>query len=347
MGRCGLPAANFNLQPGDMRHDEGVPGSGYGCSRPCDQGDVNYVLRATIAHHPIKNSRSFLNPETQQPEWGEDVAFHSRTYMDGGSTSAFCDETAQSDGSNMLGPCLRVEPGQTMMIKVINDMANGSVALHSEKPELEDWQDVIDHRYGWDYLHSHGSFTIFNKDKKNLTKQMTNFPGWETPFDHTNLHVHGLQVVPHLFYPMGTSNPAADYITIEPDDSNGQHCFCYNFTVPADQPAGSYFYHTHRHGSAAMQNWNGMFGALMVAGAGSLDAQLAQRYLPTHCTTIVQLNLPIRSPHQVRRAGRAALRHLGPTPTQHGGPVDAASCHVCCTCHATARGRQRGQHGRS
>ena len=26
-------------------------------------------------------------------------------------------------------------------------------------------------------------------------------PGWDATFDDVNLHLHGMQVVPHLFYP--------------------------------------------------------------------------------------------------------------------------------------------------
>ena len=62
----------------------------------------------------------------------------------------------------------------------------------------------------------------------------------------TNLHLHGLDVIPHLFDPVGTSDPLAAMIAIAPGES-----FSYVFDIPADQPAGMYWYHPHHHGSTA------------------------------------------------------------------------------------------------
>lgn len=81
-------------------------------------------------------------------------------------------------------------------------------------------------------------------------------------FNTTNLHVHGLQVVPHLFDPVGTSDPNTMMIAIEPG-----HSFTYDFDVPADQPPGLYWYHPHHHGSTDVQVSGGMAGLLVVPGA--------------------------------------------------------------------------------
>jgi len=96
-------------------------------------------------------------------------------------------------------------------------------------------------------------------------------PGFnEGGFDDVNLHFHGLQIVPHLFYPQGTSEPAAPWITVSPASLNSdQACFCYVFHVPEDHPQGTFFWHIHRHGSAAMQAWQGMVGMLKVGNASS------------------------------------------------------------------------------
>jgi FtsP/CotA-like multicopper oxidase with cupredoxin domain len=89
------------------------------------------------------------------------------------------------------------------------------------------------------------------------------------------------RVVPHLFYPMGTGNTEADWITITPASSNpDQKCFCYVFDVPEDHPTGTYWYHIHRHGAVAMQAWGGMVGYLLVGNAttpGSPDKELADQ----------------------------------------------------------------------
>lgn len=80
-------------------------------------------------------------------------------------------------------------------------------------------------------------------------------------FNTTNLHVHGLQVVPHLFAPLGTLNPAAPMIAVRPGQS-----LDYTFRLPADHPSGLYWYHPHYHGSAAAQVVNGMAGLILVKG---------------------------------------------------------------------------------
>ncbi len=80
-------------------------------------------------------------------------------------------------------------------------------------------------------------------------------------FNTTNLHVHGIQTVPHLFAPVGTSDPAADMIAIEPGKS-----FQYDFPVPKNHPSGLHWYHPHHHGSTDVQVSNGMAGLIVVRG---------------------------------------------------------------------------------
>lgn len=77
----------------------------------------------------------------------------------------------------------------------------------------------------------------------------------------TNLHLHGLDVIPHLFVPVGTSDPHSDMIAIKPSEK-----FTYVFNIPIDQPAGFYWYHPHHHGSTAVQAVSGMAGAIVVLG---------------------------------------------------------------------------------
>ncbi len=79
--------------------------------------------------------------------------------------------------------------------------------------------------------------------------------------DTTNLHLHGLDIMPHLFEPVGTSNPLAPMIAIRP----GEHKD-YEFLIPKDQPPGLYWYHPHHHGSTAVQAASGMAGGIIVHG---------------------------------------------------------------------------------
>ncbi|HEY3453003.1 MAG TPA: multicopper oxidase family protein [Bryobacteraceae bacterium] len=80
-------------------------------------------------------------------------------------------------------------------------------------------------------------------------------------FDSTNLHLHGLDVIPHLFEPVGTGNPLAKMIDIMPGRS-----YDYEFKIPDDQPPGLSWYHPHHHGSTAVQAVSGMAGPFIVYG---------------------------------------------------------------------------------
>ncbi|MDA5399687.1 multicopper oxidase family protein [Hoeflea prorocentri] len=80
--------------------------------------------------------------------------------------------------------------------------------------------------------------------------------------DHTALHLHGMDVLPHLFVPLGTSDPLAPMIKIPP----GEH-LDYVFEIPEDHPPGLNWYHPHKHGATAVQAVSGMAGPLIVKGA--------------------------------------------------------------------------------
>ncbi len=79
---------------------------------------------------------------------------------------------------------------------------------------------------------------------------------------HTSLHLHGMDVIPHLFVPVGTSEPLAPMIKIPP----GEH-LDYVFEIPSDHPPGLNWYHPHKHGATAVQAVSGMAGPLIVKGA--------------------------------------------------------------------------------
>lgn len=73
-------------------------------------------------------------------------------------------------------------------------------------------------------------------------------------FNITNLHTHGLHVSPE--------SPADDvFREVGPGE-----CFEYEFVLPPDHPAGTFWYHAHKHGSTALQLASGMSGALIVTG---------------------------------------------------------------------------------
>lgn len=73
-------------------------------------------------------------------------------------------------------------------------------------------------------------------------------------FNTTNLHVHGLHVSP-----VGNS----DNVMIELVP--GQQ-LQYEIKIPRDHPAGTYWYHPHKHGAVAIQVSSGLAGALIIRG---------------------------------------------------------------------------------
>lgn len=81
-------------------------------------------------------------------------------------------------------------------------------------------------------------------------------PSLNTPhcFNSTNLHSHGLWVSP-------TGNSDNVLLTLRPGVA-----FEYEYNLPADHPAGTFWYHPHLHGSTALQVSSGMAGALLVRG---------------------------------------------------------------------------------
>jgi len=73
-------------------------------------------------------------------------------------------------------------------------------------------------------------------------------------FNGTNLHTHGLWI-----NPAGNSDNVM--ISVNPGVT-----FPYEYNIPPDHPAGTFWYHSHRHGSTALQVSSGMAGPIIVRG---------------------------------------------------------------------------------
>lgn len=71
----------------------------------------------------------------------------------------------------------------------------------------------------------------------------------------TNLHYHGLHISP---------TGSADNIFLSIPSGEGM---TYEFTLPVDHPAGTFYYHPHRHGAVAEQIFSGLGGIFVVRGA--------------------------------------------------------------------------------
>lgn len=77
-------------------------------------------------------------------------------------------------------------------------------------------------------------------------------------FNLTNLHYHGLHVSP-----VGNSDNVL--LSLAPKTQ-----FDYEVKIPGNHPAGTFWYHSHRHGSVALQVSSGMAGALIIQGKRTL-----------------------------------------------------------------------------
>ena len=70
----------------------------------------------------------------------------------------------------------------------------------------------------------------------------------------TNLHYHGLHI------PV-TGNADNVFVSIQPKET-----FNYEFTIPQNHPAGTFWYHPHHHGLVAQQLFGGLAGLFVVRG---------------------------------------------------------------------------------
>ncbi|KQX83228.1 hypothetical protein ASD48_08545 [Streptomyces sp. Root1310] len=79
-------------------------------------------------------------------------------------------------------------------------------------------------------------------------------------FNTLNLHTHGMHVDP-------TGEADNIYRTFEPSETPGSTTTYRSVVdVPADHPAGTFWYHPHHHGSTATQLLSGLGGVLVVEG---------------------------------------------------------------------------------
>ncbi len=172
------------------------------------------------------------------------------------------------EDDNYLGPLLELSPGQKFSVLVKNELHEmGDYKDYGPPaPSVEDWYSIINQKTGPSvFLHQDQplGFPFFNTCKPGSPVDAFQVDTENLPknYNWTNLHLHGLEIDPHLFEPQGTSDPKANYITVKP----GGH-YLYHFQLPDDHPSGTFWYHPHRHNSVAIQAWGGLAGMLLVRG---------------------------------------------------------------------------------
>ncbi len=150
-------------------------------------------------------------------------------YSDPNETKiAGCGLRLRTYNGELVGPTLRVKPGQTLRFTVQNNLESPTI-LSPLSPSAQD--------------------------------EMTH--GIEIPtLDLTNLHTHGAQVDPEGKKDAeGNLITASDNVLIEYGPKAHQD---YEVTVPEDHPTGTFWYHAHAHRSTATQVSSGMAGPLIV-----------------------------------------------------------------------------------
>src|SRR5208283_276313 len=102
------------------------------------------------------------------------------------------------------GPMLEANPGGTLSVTVSNQ-------LPPNPP-----QSVPDARHGISVPTYSGMENLMRRKPTGRRFVTAPVDPMNNPndFNTTNLHVHGIQTVPHLYNPIGTSNPMAEMIAI-------------------------------------------------------------------------------------------------------------------------------------
>lgn len=169
----------------------------------------------------------------------------------------------------------------------------------------------------------------------------------------SNLHVHGLFVSPHpcsdevlrsTIYPANWGGPVERLLPCQ----TAPDTLTYTYHIPADHPAGLYWYHTHRHGQAEQQTQMGLAGAIVIEDSGDAyrqsigvsDEVLVVTDTPVRgCMVGVSCDIAVQPPAARRTAPRR--RQLAPivpiaaqSAAQSGAPtldpridqIDQAGC---------------------
>ena len=160
---------------------------------------------------------------------------------------ANCGLKLRSFNGELVGPTLRLMPGDTLKLLLQNKLPKES---EKEIKEQFNDQDSVAHI---------------------ITKPHS--------YNTTNLHFHGLHVSPSSKIVDGKI-VASDDVLIAVAPGEDQQ---YELAIPGDHPSGTFWYHPHAHGSTAIQVGSGMAGALVIDDEpGTLPPSLAAASSPEH-----------------------------------------------------------------
>jgi FtsP/CotA-like multicopper oxidase with cupredoxin domain len=147
------------------------------------------------------------------------------------------------EGENAEAPVLRMRRGSTLTLHLRNEITDPQAIEDMVQPgKLETPTEALpatDGAYPVEPGHHHAATGA------------------------TNLHVHGFAVppvAPQDEVLIGCTDPATG------PASCGRRDMVYRYRIPADMPAGLYWYHPHIHGEVQAQLLMGLSGAIVVEG---------------------------------------------------------------------------------
>ncbi len=177
--------------------------------------------------------QAFVAPEEVRSVNGQLNVNLNVTFTDPAKTKiAGCGVTLRSYNGNLVGPTLRVKPGDTLNITLNNQLD----PIGKAKPEeaCNNPHDVF------------GGSPLPDK------------------FNCTNLHTHGMHVSPSgnadnilvVVPPVPYKNPKSSSLSANPRQIK--------IEIPKNHTSGTFWYHPHVHGSTGVQVGSGMEGAIIV-----------------------------------------------------------------------------------
>jgi FtsP/CotA-like multicopper oxidase with cupredoxin domain len=131
-------------------------------------------------------------------------------------------------------------------------------------------------------------------------------------FNTVNLHTHGLHVSP-------AGNSDNVLLSLSP-----QTTFPYEFNLPEDHPAGTFWYHAHMHGSTAVQVGSGATGVFVVRGNRPYTPPTPANPHPiADIDTILKNAKGTAMPEQFFQFQQISYACFQNLPNQAGGPWQA------------------------
>jgi len=223
-----------------------------------------------------------------------------------------CFVDRNNDDRPGIAPTIRIRPGETLRVRLINRITDASVLRKTTPPGHATAFPGVPGKAGY--------FDVVPG-------------GYHDPTGNTNLHFHGLEVKPVPCGP-GTA-PGDDVVTTyfapksEPSP-RGACLSAYEVAVPDDQPGGLYWYHTHFHGESEAQTLLGLSGAIVVENAN--DDVRRQRGISDRILIVRDHLLPEAKP-----AAAAKPTSVDPDHVERPRPTTGQSRGGAATSKITAR----------